>query len=199
MCLVSNKQIWSEETVKVCIVSFANFNMVPYIHTYTKICNDCNVKYDIIYWDRYGLKEERADCEKLYRYPRMLEDIEPIRKKLFVMLGYANYVKKILRKEKYDKVIILTSLLGVFLESFLTRKYNKKYIFDIRDYSFEHITWYKKKMESLMTNSILNVISSPGFKNFLPQKESVTDHNCCFEKVSDDKFKKRTLCYRYKI
>ena len=42
----------------------------------------------------------------------------------------------------------------------------------------EHIKWYYFKVKKLMKNAALNVISSLGFKYFLPNANTILCHNC---------------------
>ena len=177
--------------MRVCIVAFANLMVVPYIKTYTDILKNNNVEYDIVLWNRYKMEESYSGCNKIYAFNDNVGDTASFAKKIIPLIKYGFYVKSVLKKNKYDCVVVLTSLIGVLIEGFLKKHYSGRYIFDIRDYSYEHIKWYYKKMESLMKNSALNVISSPGFKEFLPDYPCVIDHNCSFETVSDIKFKRK--------
>lgn len=176
--------------VRTCIVAFGNLCVTPYINNYVNILVRKNISFDVIYWDRYSYDEHLDICENEYLYRKHTPDTTPLRNKLPKMLGYASFVKKILKKNNYDSVIVLTSLPGVMLERFLVKNFKNRYIFDIRDYSYEHMKWYYKKMRSLMNNSLLNIISSEGFRNFLPEAETYVMHNCTYENVDDYLFER---------
>lgn len=177
--------------MKTCIVSFGNFMVVPYISTYIDILDKADEKYDIIYWNRSGIEEKGYNCEILYEYKKKLEETKNLFKKFAPIIGFARFAKKILSKNNYGRVVILSSLPGVLLERFLVKKVKGRYIFDIRDYSYENIAWYYKKMESLMKNSALNVISSPGFMNFLPKEKCSLIHNCAYPDCGKETFEKK--------
>ena len=53
----------------------------------------------------------------------------------------------------------------------------KRYIFDIRDYSYEHIAIFRKIEKKIIKNSYFTAISSKGFKAFLPEHEYIIAHN----------------------
>lgn len=166
-----------KENQKVLIICFANLRNVPYINSYTNIMDDNNVNYDIVYWKRYNI-EENIKCDKLYTFNLLQNDEINKIVKMKNMIAYGKYVKKIIEKEKYNKIIVLTTLLGVILERYLTRYKKNKYILDIRDHSYEHIKVYYTILNKLMKNAAINVISSTGFKNFLPEVDTVLCHNC---------------------
>ena len=177
--------------MRVCIVAFANIRVTPYLHKYADLCAKNGIKYDVIYWDRYLLSEKPEGCENLYTFEKEMHDSANIVTKLIMMYRYSCFVKSVLKKNNYDRVVVLTSLPGVFLESYLTKKMPGKYIFDIRDYSYEHIKWYYGKMESLMKNSVLNIVSSRGFLKFLPKCEASVLNNCTYTETGDEDFKKK--------
>ena len=166
-----------KENTKILIVCFSNLRSVPYISSYTNILDNNNLKYDVVYWRRYNI-EEKIFCNKLFAY-NVFQNAE-INKliKLKNMFGYANYVKKLIKQKNYNKIIILSTLPGVLLENYLVKFKKHEYILDIRDHSYEHIKWYYFKVKKLMKNAALNVISSLGFKYFLPNANTILCHNC---------------------
>lgn len=94
------------------------------------------------------------------------------------MLKFKQQIEKVLRKEQYTHLIVLTTLPGVLIHKILLKQYADKYILDIRDYSYEKYSWYKKIVEKLIASSYFTAISSNGFKRFLPQSDKIiTCHN----------------------
>lgn len=182
--------------MKACIIAFANLRVTPYINNYIDLMKKNNIDFDIILWNRELAEEKEIDGCTIYSYNKRQDETRNLLVKVIPMLSYGAFVKKVLRKNKYDTVIVLTSLLGVLLESYLSKKYLKRYIFDIRDYSYEHIKWYYNKMDSLMKNSALNVISSKEFMTFLPKRKYRVIHNCNFEEIPQNAFKKKTGALR---
>lgn len=176
--------------MKACIIAFANLRVTPYINNYIELMKKNNIEFDIILWNREGTKEKEIEGCTIYSYDKKQDETRNLLVKVIPMLSYGEFVKKVLRRNKYDSVIVLSSLPGVLLESYLTKKYKKRYILDIRDYSYEHIKWYYNKMDSLMKNSALNVISSEAFMNFLPKRDYKVIHNCTFDKIPKNTFKK---------
>ena len=172
--------------MKVAVIAFANLRVTPYLNIYLDILKEQKANVDIIFWDRHSVDEEVIGCRN-YIYHRYLPDGTNKARKLAEMKMYTHYVKKILKCNKYDYVIVLTSLLGIMLRGYLIKHMRGRYIFDIRDHSYEHMSWYYGQMKKLMLNSSLNVVSSEGFNEFLPIKNSVLCHNCSFDSLSDYK------------
>lgn len=165
-----------KEIMKALIVCFANLRGVPYIYPYINILKKNNIKTDIVYWNRHGI-EEKIDCSNLYVYSHYQRDEDNKFIKLIRMYSYTRYVEKIIKKNSYEKIIILSSLPGVLMETYLVKNKKNQYIFDIRDHSYEQFKPYYNRMKKLMQNSALNVISSSGFRNFLPNEDTVICHN----------------------
>ena len=175
--------------MRICIVCFANIRVMPFIHNYTNILKENNLTYDIILWNRSGLKET-YDCNKIYKYNKIMKDDLPLIKKFPLMLSFANYANIILKKNKYDYIIMLTSLPAVMQSLYLLSKAKRRYILDIRDYTYERIPMYKFLLYLLMKNSLLNVVSSKSFVSFLPYSKVLLNHNCPYEGIGDYTLKK---------
>ena len=111
----------------ICFVFLANIDNAPYFKVYRE-CID--VPYDVIYWDRRNVREDTGAVNE-YKYQKKTKN------KIDLLLGYYGFRKFAIRtieKNRYDKLIFLSSNTGVILEPFVTKKYSGKYIFDIRDY-----------------------------------------------------------------
>jgi len=92
-------------------------------------------------------------------------------------IKFKNFTEKILRKNDYEKVILLSGNVAVLLSEVLGRKYIKKYLIDIRDYFKENNKRYFKAEEKVIDNCALAVISSEGYKAFLPKHDYILAHN----------------------
>ena len=170
--------------MKVAIITFSNIRVTPYLKYYLNILKDKNCEIDVIVWDRKN-ENECLEGAKLITYNKALDDKKNKIVKFIYMGSYARFVKKSLATKKYDYVISLTTVLGFFLSDYLIKNYYKRYIIDIRDYSYEHISFYYKKMTKVLESSMLNIISSPSYKKFLPDKEYLVSHNMNFKDVGD--------------
>lgn len=80
--------------------------------------------------------------------------------KNYAATGYRRYVKKLLKKKKYDSLIILTTQTALILCDVLLASYRHKYIFDYRDKSYEYIKPYGMLVNAVIKASRETVISS---------------------------------------
>jgi len=154
----------------------ANLYLCPYIKKYIDSFND-TVQYDIVEWNRHDVVDDECGAENFFVYTERLDNDAPKYEKLFKILRYAGYVKKIIEKNEYSLVIFLHNILAIFMTLFLVSKYRRKYVIDIRDYSYEKVYPFFALEGILTKHSALNVISSPGYKYFLPKGEYVMVHN----------------------
>lgn len=160
--------------MKVCIIGHTEKTYLPYMEKYTKFFDENSIEYDIICWQR----EEKTINSSENEYNYYEEAKEGAINKIKSYLNYRKYVLQILEKNKYDKLIILTTVPGIFLRKYLYANYKNKYLFDIRDYSFEKFPPYRMMVDKLIDNSQLTTISSHGFMDFLSKnKKIIMNHN----------------------
>jgi len=156
----------------ICFISLGNLYLSPYMDVYTKHIPG---KYSVIYWDREGRQETHPD-HTYYRFSMQFGPTEKAKK----LLGYwrfRQYAKRVLREQSFDVVIVLQTLGGLLLTDVLTRDYAGKYIVDVRDYTFESNPILFKREKKLIAHSLETVISSPGYKMFLPEHPYLIAHN----------------------
>ncbi len=162
--------------MKIALVLSGNKENAPYYLYYTRILNQLQTEYDIISWDRLSLGTEDNYC---FRYPS--PDSLPFYKKMIDFYKYSRYVKKILLTEGYDLVIAYTLVNITFLGNFLIKRYPKRFLVDIRDYS-PILPYVKTKLRKIFNHALLTTVSSPGFLKWLPGGIKYTlCHNVKFE------------------
>lgn len=167
---------------KVCFISMGNIYSTPYIKDYIDNFSS-TIIYDVIYWDRENL-DEYIDANNIFRFNLITDynrDASKFNTSSFVKLkGYAKfskYAKNILKSNEYDYVILLHTSAAIITRNVLLSKFRKKYIIDIRDYTLENNKIFYLIEKQLINNSLYTVISSEGYKNFLPKHEYLIAHN----------------------
>lgn len=157
--------------MKIGLIIPANIWFCPFVNIYTKILDKEKVDYDLISWNKQGDENQGIQFNKQYKIKGKLT-------KLIPYFEFASFVKKTVRRNKYDKLIIFTPQVGIFLCNFLKKYYKGRYIFDYRDLSIEQNFLLKLPFKKVLRNSFANVISSPGFKKCLPTNfEYLLSHN----------------------
>ena len=163
--------------MKLALILPNNVWFCPYVAIYTQILDAAKIQYDIISWNRDGKENMPLQYNKRCH----------TRNKISLLIAYAqyaNHIKKILKKASYDKLIVFTAPLGIFLASYLKHSYKNKYIFDYRDVSIEQFFIFKYPFIKLLTNSYANMLSSFGYKQVLPQGYNyILSHNFNVEHV----------------
>ena len=103
---------------------------------------------------------------------------------LLSYIGFSSFVKKILRRNHYDRLIVFCPQIAIFISRFLAKHYKGRYIFDYRDLSIEQKWYFKYPFLRVLRNSYANAISSPGFKRCLPVGfDYLLSHNFSIDSV----------------
>ena len=178
--------------MKLALILPCSIWFAPYVRIYEKVLIEQNVDYDLISWNRDG-SDPKCGIQ-------FMRDVTAKRNRLWILISYiqyVNFVKKIVRKHKYDKLIVFSSQLGIFLSSFLVKNYSDRYIFDYRDLSIEQKAIFKYPYKRLLRHSAAIFVSSPGFIKCLPQGSNYRiSHNFDIEAVRDALDKKDVIPFQ---
>ena len=154
----------------VGIIAANNIRFSPYIFYYTKLLEKLNIDYEIIIPNRNpDLVDTRVDKVKIFSWNSRLP----------AAISYFLYCRKVKKYtcNKFDFLIILTTNIAVFSCRWLKRKFRKKYIVDIRDYTHENSKIFFFREKEVLQSALLRVISSPKFQVFLPKNKYLICHN----------------------
>lgn len=167
--------------MKILLLGFGKIAYMPYMNFYLDTLKDHkNIEFELIYWDRDGKPD--ADVPKCigkaYKFEAHLEEQLPFKKKLKYFFRYRAFALKVLRQNKYDKIIVLHTTPGLTLLDYLRLHYKGKYIVDFRDVSYEYVPIYRKLVGWLVSGSAITYVSSNAFRKFLPDLQNIyTIHN----------------------
>ena len=163
--------------MKVGIITFSDRNTTPYLKYYEDVMKREVVSFECIFWDRYSNYKTTKNKNEYTVHVKCLPGANKFGK-ILPMLKYKYIVEKIIKKERYTHLIILTTLPGVLLNKILLKEFKNKYILDIRDYTYEKYEFYKKIVDELVDKSYFTAISSKGFMKFLNKnKKIIPCHN----------------------
>lgn len=171
---------------KILIIGFFPRTNMPYVSEYENILNEENISYDLVCFDRTVTKETETIGNVTTFYSK--QGTNKL-KKIIPYLRFAKMIKRMLKKNSYQKLIVLTTVPAFLLKKILIQKYSGKYIFDYRDYSFEKYVFYKNAVNKIADNSYATFLSSGGFYTFV-NKSSKTNlvHN-----ISNSAFETKEL------
>ena len=155
--------------MKIGLIIPANIKYSPYIQYYTQNFDDEGINYVTIVWNK---KELYENADYTFEYP--CEDFDR-RKMLIGHYKFAKECKKIIKKEKIDKLVIFTIAPAFFLGRYFLKKYNNKFIIDIRDDS-PFRRKFPNKLKKICAMAFSVVVSS---NNFIPWtgRKAVLCHN----------------------
>lgn len=156
--------------MKVGIIAANNIRYSPYIFFYTELLDHSGIDYELIIPNRSGTEDP---------FPGVVHTLnwDPKQKTAINYALYAKAVTGVIRKQKYDALIVLTSVNAAYLSFWLKIHYPGRYIVDVRDYTHENIYPYYLMQSVAVRNALMNVISSRRFTSFLPPAEYHVCHN----------------------
>lgn len=163
--------------MKIALILSSNIKYSPYLEIFRKVLADKGVDFDVISWDRESLGEEDGI---VFKYPA--PNTCSMLGKFLDYYKFAKFAKGVIRKEKYDKLIVFGAAIGVFLYEFLNKNYQNNFWFDYRDLTIEQK--FMGRFKKLCDISDCISISSPGFKEAFPAKyDFILSHNFDIDEV----------------
>jgi len=160
-------------------VSFCNIYVTPYAKIYIDAILGSGNQVTLLFWDRDAVKGQNDNypkCEKIV-YQRKLTNTSSKKEKLLGYIEATRFFRKALKDNNFSGVILLQTHAAVACESILRKRYPKRYIIDIRDYTMENLRIYRKLEKKVIDSSFMSVISSPAYEKFLPEHKYVIAHN----------------------
>jgi hypothetical protein len=161
--------------VKIALIAIGELKYTPYAARYIQAIKEKGMAYDLIFWNRSAKALDTPPNHIHYDGYSALD--KPLRGKLPDFWRYGRWLRRLVGEKGYGKLIILSTLSGILLYGPLMRKYDKRFIFDIRDYSYEHVPPFFRMERRLIDAAYFTCISSPGFREFLPERDYVMAHN----------------------
>lgn len=158
---------------RVCFIIPGNMFSTPYLQRYLNLLHK---PYDLVLWNCRGI-EERSQATKQFVLDYEMSSSSSKIKKTVGYIKFKLLAEKVIRRENYDAVLALTGNTAVLLSGTLSRRYDRRYLVDIRDYYKENLKWYYAIEKRTIGHSGIAVISSEGYRSFLPEHDYVIAHN----------------------
>lgn len=154
--------------MRYLIVTYDDYFNIPYIRFYEDYLTKQNHAYDIVLWNR---SQQQVSIPNAYVFDG--RDRHSKLGKIVPFLKWRRFVLSLLNRQKYDRLIILTTMPAVLLADKLLGEYRNCFWLDIRDFTYENITFYKKLVGKLVHAAAAVSISSPAFRTFLPESDKI--------------------------
>lgn len=186
--------------MKFLLIGFFGRTYMPYMKEYEKILQEENISYDVTCFERYEtapieITAKRLGTEYTYKQKTTAKPTS----KILPAFGYFRFVKKLIRRNRYDRLIVFTTMPAIFLSPLLVFKYKKRYIYDYRDYTYEKYLWFRLAAKWVMDRAVFVCFSSkgylkyyPGLKNYLIT-HNISNQDKCIHTAPNLKEKKK-LC-----
>lgn len=158
----------------ISLIFCGDLKYCPYLTRYTERLEENKIAYRVLFWNRGNLLLNYPENYVCYDSPSD-ESLGKLQK-LKDFIGFRKWVINQLKSYPNEGLILLSTLTGVLLFDQL-HKFCTRYIFDIRDYSYENISVFRVIEKRVIEKSYFTAISSKGFKAFLPEHEYVIAHN----------------------
>ncbi|ALN77290.1 MULTISPECIES: hypothetical protein [Staphylococcus] len=155
--------------MKIAILGATNIKHMSLLTHYLDIIDNKKNVVDIIYTDKYGVNEPINNVNQIYKFDVNINNNMSFFRKALEYYKFRPFVKKILKQNNYDFIIVWGSYTAHLFKDVLIRHYKDKYIVNIRDYFFENNKFIYLRMKKIIENSFITTLSSPGFKHFLPK------------------------------
>ena len=121
--------------MKILVMGFTKLKYMPYANMYLNVLTQhSEAETHLLLWNR-DLKED-IPCRNnvvLHSFEKKQLDEASKITKVKSFYFYRKFANKLIRKERFDKIIVLHSLPGVLIADTLLREYPHNYIFDFRD------------------------------------------------------------------
>lgn len=165
--------------MKAIVICGASLKLEPYAFPYIDELIRQGFEVTAFVWKRDGQEDIRpSNGAKVMYYSRLLDDSATKIKKLGAFLGFRRVVLKEIKKASYDFVVVLDTQFAVLFSDILLGNYQNRFIYDMRDPSYESFGFYRKRVSNVVEASAGVFISSDGYRKYLPHSDKIhTTHN----------------------
>ena len=167
----------------VGIICFWDRLATPYLAKYEKLLQENGIAYEVVLWNRTPEANIPVTTQDGNEISVNIPCKGSIVQRSLKFFQWRSIAKKVIQQRKYSALIMLTTVPTVLLGGFLLRKFRGRYLFDIRDYTFEKYKILRKLVMRFIEGSALTAISSKGYMRWLdPSDKIMVNHNITVER-----------------
>lgn len=164
---------------KILIVSLDNVNRTPYLSRYMNVLDGCDC--DFFYWNRSTQDHPSDFFSEVFILDCPVESngarFAAQSQKLVGYLRFRHGFKKLIEHDKYSGIIFLHSPASVLTYPLWSGSFDKRVLIDVRDFTYEGNPAFRHLEAKAIGRASTVVISSPGYKSFLPDHAYFQMHN----------------------
>ncbi len=164
------------------IIHTGNALKEPYFEKYRKALDLCGASYELVVWDRKG--NSIKDEDGVHVFHKKTSNVKRL-SKIRAFCAYCRFVRRTVQERGYDKLIFLNTMSAFALGRFI-KSYAGRYVFDVRDMSYERLPLFKRRMARIIKNSDFTSISSDGFRDEMPDLDYVRSHNYTYTDLAKE-------------
>lgn len=162
--------------MKYLLIGFFSRTYMPYMEKYETILKEYRIDYDIVFWNRDAESKDITHIGNEYTFSCVTTTSGL--KKLLPVYKYIKFIKTLIRKNRYNKLIIFTTMPAILLRSMLLNEYRGKFIYDYRDTTYEHWNFFRHFVNKIIDSSYFTAISSRGYMHVLDDNPKIIiNHN----------------------
>lgn len=154
--------------MKILIIGCFDYYFHPYVAKYSGYFEKNNIEYKFLYWNRQ--ESSRPTNNNFVAFECRTDSYTSVIKKIRGYLAYRKYVVQYIKKNNFDKCIVLATQTMVICKRIVFKYFKNAYVFDFRDETYEKYSLYRKMVENCIEKSDFTVISSPEFKSIFQNK-----------------------------
>lgn len=160
--------------MKILIIGPGKLNYMPYVHLYLDNIDCAKNDVHLVTWNRDLAPQTAEGFENvtIHEFLKRQESEVPVWKKANSFIKYRKFVKKIIKSQNFDYLIVLHSIPGFLTYDIIRKKFAGRYIFDYRDATYERFGIFQRTVNGLCEGAEAVFVSSEGFKKYLPCDEA---------------------------
>lgn len=178
--------------MRVLVIGPGKMKFMPYAHFYLDNMDRNSNEIHVAYWNRDEKEEDLSQFKglQLHEFKKYILDDYPLWKKLKLFYSYRRFCILLLKKYKFDYIVVLHSIPAFVLYDWLVKHYQNRFIFDYRDSTYEsRVKFFKKAVGRLINSSQVTFTSSDGFREYFPK-------DCQYKVITSHNLLKESLLYR---
>ena len=156
---------------KILILSVGDRRHIGMISNYTTLMQEWGIRHDLVCMQRYphGGSQNTGSFASIYEFPCQLPLNASKLSKILAFLRFRQFATKIIRRERYDFIIVWNENTSVLFGDFLLRYYRKRYCLNIRDFGAATSSALKRYQTLLLRASAFSTFCTPSGIEHLPK------------------------------